>query len=653
MKTLFRHIIVLLVMAVAMLGARTAHADGHGPKAFKVRYRPCCPLAADFPLHLASAHLPVRLGNVLGLESLGHHSYTGRVASRESIGIIYTRRGGFIDVAHTRDYADLTAYLIDVLRPLVARGEGELRLDPGDGEIVLRIKAPAPIREELLDDTSIRLAQRIAFQTSVWIEISQHYGHASIRGAEEYFSSFTPEDIYSNLLGVYLGTAALQSALPYDEAMDVLLIETLRSLEAVPSAETRRVLRALDGRWWHAGTPWPDPSIPIVRSFDIGPHLMPTLPPADVAPLPAAPAALDVPEVDAAGARLSDLYRLEIFPDPRVLRGLEKTPFRVVRGDNLALVVDTVRRDIEAGNLTPRTLRRTFGLEVHSEPLAHYLVGLRLLDLKASGGVASPPSGPPKGLFDGSLVVLRGDTRGGDLSAVRFGVGHTAERGMITSFSVFRSEALYFCRDPDTRARRAPLIGLIGPCSPGEWLGLGGSIGEGFHDGRTGRTAVRPLSLHLVLDALGNGQSASYDGLRLLLRGGGAIEHVWTAAEGGTTIPRAAGSALFLARTPGRHFEATGAVGYRLGMVEPRDAAFESSLGLRWYVLLGGKRSAKSTDGIDPWGVGALGLEGAYSYWTRPAHSYADLTPPFASAVETGTWQLLATVTLGFSGLTY
>ena len=75
---------------------------------------------------------------------------------------------------------------------------------------------------------------------------------------------------------------------------------------------------------------------------------------------------------------------------------------------------------------------------------------------------------------------------------MRFDVNHTPERGLIGAFALFRSDAVYFCHDPETHALRAPLISLLGPCAAGEWLGLGGSIGEAFHDGRTGRTALRP-----------------------------------------------------------------------------------------------------------------------------------------------------------------
>ena len=37
--------------------------------------------------------------------------------------------------------------------------------------------------------------------------------------------------------------------------------------------------------------------------------------------------------------------------------------------------------------------------------------------------------------------------------------------------------------------------------------------------------------------------------MRLLLRGGGAVEHIWTEAEGGVTIPRTGGNAIMLLRT--------------------------------------------------------------------------------------------------------
>jgi hypothetical protein len=637
--------------SVGVLAPRAARADAVAPSQRPPRHRTCCALASNLPLHLGASHVPVAMGIVIAPASLGPHSYAGDGTTRETNGILYTRRGGFIDTGHTREYADLTARLIVQLGPLLARGEGALRLESRDGEVMVRVKSRVPPDE--LASTTARLAGRIAFQISVWVEITQHYGHTVMRGAEENFSAFTPEDLYSNLLGAHLGAAAAASELPYDRAMDALFVEALASLGATSAGETRRILDALDGRWWRSGTPWPAATIPILRSFDIGPRVGPVLAPADVA-APASPLTLDVPSEDDHGDALTDLYRLEIVPDlgaiPRFVRA---GSFPVVTGDDLPRLVATVRRAIAAGDDTSAPeLPSPYGDEHHG-PIPHYLVGLRLLDLKVAGGLAAPLDGAPKGVLGGSVVALRGDTRGGDFALLRFDASHTARRGLIAGLSLFRSDALFFCHDPETRRLRAPLLSLLGPCAGGEWFGLGGSVAEAFHDGRTGRTAIRPVATYGVLDVLGNGQSPSYDGLRLLLRGGGAVEHVWTQTEGGVTIPRAGGNAVVLARTPGRTFELHGGAGYRLDPTTPRDAAFESNLTLRWYFVLGGARAAPLADAVDPWGVGSLGLEGAYSFWTRPAHSFADTTAPFVSADRSGTWQLLVTTTLGFEGLTF
>jgi hypothetical protein len=363
---------------------------------------------------------------------------------------------------------------------------------------------------------------------------------------------------------------------------------------------------------------------------------------------------LEVPEVDARGEPLSELYRLEIVPNLIALARFPRTEARTtLTGDDLPRLVDLARQAIAAGDDGLPPMSGYEANDAHADPLAHYLVGLRLLDVKLQGGVAAEPGAPPKGVFGGSLIGIRGDTRGGDFSLVRFDLNHTAERGMIAGFSLLRSDAVYFCHDPETRKRHPPLLSLLGPCARGEWLGFGGSVAEAFHDGRTGRTAIRPVSAYAVVNVLGNGQSPSYDGLRFLLRGGGAVEHVWTSTEGGATFPRAGGNAVVLARTPDRNVEVQGGVGYRVDVTSPNDAAFESSLALRWYFLLGGNRTSARVDGVDPWGVGSLGLEGGYSFWTRPRHSFADVALPFASAERSGTWQLLLTATLGFEGLTF
>jgi len=267
------------------------------------------------------------------------------------------------------------------------------------------------------------------------------------------------------------------------------------------------------------------------------------------------------------------------------------------------------------------------------------------------------------GIEGGSLQLARGDTRGGDFGLMKFDVMHASGRGLTEGFTFLRSDALWFCHDPETHELRAPLVSLLGPCAPGEWLGIGASIGEAVHDGGTGRTALRPFSLAAVFNPLGNGQSASYDAVRLLLHVGGEVEHIWTEGDGGQTHPRTGASLSFLLRTPSRNIELRGSAGYRLDPTTPRDGVFESDLRLAYNFLLGGvsvPRAPGVAAGVEkvheplyPWGFASLGLEGSYSYWARPENAYPEITAPFVSTEYPHTWQLLVTGTLGIQRLTF
>lgn len=635
-----RRLVVALLALLALLVPRVAHADGGAPSQHKPRWRICCPFATQVPLHLGATHVPITIGLVASAERLGAHSYSGEGLIHESNGLVYTRRGGFIDTGHLRDYADLTAYLAMKLEPLVARGEGTFALPPLGGEIRVSVLAPA---RGAVPAASARLAQRIAYLVSIWAEILQYYGHSPSRGVDEIYSAFTPEDVYSNLLGTYVGAAAVASSLPYDDAVDAILQGHLKVLGALSSEETRAILERLDGVWWHRATAWPSPNLVIKRSFEIGPRVGPVLAPGAPA---ADPLTLEAP--------VSEIeHRFEIVPArAEIPRFADARAPAVITSEDVPVLVDGVRRS--ADGLDPAALDKSPD-DAHERggPLAHYLHGIRFVDIEGRGGFETNPSGGSLGAGGGSLVGVLGDTRGGDFAALRFDVNHTRERGVIAGFSLYRSDAVYFCHDAETKKLRAPLVSLLGPCAPGEWLGLGATIAEAFHDGRTGRTAIRPIGVYGVLNVLGNGQSPSYDGLRVLLRGGASFEHVWTEVERATSIPRTGGGVVIVTRTPKRWFEARGMATYRIDPSATHDVAFESRVGLRWYFLLGGRDAAGRADGIDPWGVGSLGLESGYSHFTRPLHAFPDGGLPLVATDRQGTWQLLLTATLGFEGLTF
>jgi hypothetical protein len=603
-------------------------------------------------IHLASAHVPVVIRGVISTRGVGRHSYSRDGELTENNGLVYTRRGGFIDTAHTRDNADDAAFLALKLRPLLARGQGRLDFGSKGGERSIRILRSVPLKD--LARTSDLLAIRITFDLSVWTELVQYYGLTKFRGAQEVYSAFTVDDLYSNLLGAQLGVAALESSVPYDRAMDIALATAFQNLGAVSQAETRRVLARLAGVWWSPDYAWPASELAIVRQYQAGPTVSPKLAPTGIIGSNGQPVVLDVPQTDASGAQLADFFELALKPKAQDLVRFPKEEQQepTLAEPDIPRLIDEVHRALDAD--TARTLSNKTPLTEAAvrSAVGHYLTGIRLLELSAAGGVHGSRA-KPSGVGGGGLQIVRGDTRGGDFGLMQMAVLHTPSRGLMADLSFFRAEALWFCHDPETNSLHAPLVSLLGPCAPGEWLGLGGSLGEAVHDGGTGRTVLRPISLAAVLNPLANGESPSYDKTRLLVHGGGEVEHVWSSDRGGRTLPRVATGLSFLLRTPAQHWELHGAVGYRLDPGIPKDAVFESDLSFGYNFLLGGTSVPGRYGRLDPWGLASIALDGCYSYWTRPENAYPEVVAPFVSTEHRQTWQLLLAAKLGFESLSF
>lgn len=286
--------------------------------------RPCC--AFGFDLHVRAAGVPVplyQIGNVLTLDTLGHHRYNdsalGAVKnlvglSEENNGLIYTHRGGFIDIAHVRDTADNTFYLFSRLYPKLGQS---WRLFYSEELGVRRIQfndftPPASMVERYT--LAAFLAGHLAFQLAQWHEIAQWYGFQSVPGFSEEISAFSPEDLYSNLLGARLAiNVILQGQADtvdhYNLAMDAAIQQALVGLGVVTREETEREFRAVDGDWWNSKRRVPDKFLVLRRNYSLSDVRLPT-------PVPFeddAPYQLLMPHT-VAGLRLSELGELQLWP---------------------------------------------------------------------------------------------------------------------------------------------------------------------------------------------------------------------------------------------------------------------------------------------------------------------------------------------------
>jgi len=269
----------------------------HPPRIIRV----CC----AFGTNLQLSYIPgAKLNPLTSVEILGNHHYLGDKQERN--GILYTRRGGFIDIGHLRDYIDWTAYLYNLAKKSQQDGALHIRLAFEAGEKSLIIKVPATEDEEDV----INLAGRIAYDLSIWHEITSWFGASAVPLVSEKFSSFSVEDAYSNLLGTKIAAKAILSDLPYEQAVTNIIQETLSDLEVVPTKEeTIQAFEAVRDVWWTRKIPLPNNKMMMYRNVGVYPTVSPMLVPGWESK-PKTPIQLTVPESTHDGIPLSEYYTL-------------------------------------------------------------------------------------------------------------------------------------------------------------------------------------------------------------------------------------------------------------------------------------------------------------------------------------------------------
>ncbi len=265
--------------------------------------RTCCAFGANLKVSIIPVY---RYTMLTSIELLGPHKYLGGYG--ENNGILYTRRGGFIDIGHLRDLIDWTAYLYNLEKKSQEKGEVFINLGFEAGEKSLDIRIPSSENEENL----ITLAGRIAYDISIWHEITSWFGASDVPLVSEKFSSFSIEDAYSNLLGINIATEAIKSELPYDQAVTEAIKKTLIDLEAVSSKEEScQAMDAVREIWWTRKKHLPNNKIMLRREVGAYSPLTPWLVPGWESKN-SLPLKLTVPETTPDGIPLSEFYSFTV-----------------------------------------------------------------------------------------------------------------------------------------------------------------------------------------------------------------------------------------------------------------------------------------------------------------------------------------------------
>jgi hypothetical protein len=179
-----------------------------------------------------------------------------------SRGIIYTRKAGFVDIAHIRNTIDLTYYahkrllaaLKDERPHLVLVGAEpsvyHLWVDYPDWWKTL----PPDQKDQLIEQLAGRMAQRMANLMMIWHEIITWYGYRPSLLIGEKWSAFSCDDMVSHVIGSEVGGRFLNLPVDqFEEAVSKALTQRLTELEALDPEQTRQAVKQVEGVWWDWG----------------------------------------------------------------------------------------------------------------------------------------------------------------------------------------------------------------------------------------------------------------------------------------------------------------------------------------------------------------------------------------------------------------
>jgi len=285
----------------------------------------------------------VSIDQVISINDLGEHHYMGNKS--EGTGTIYTNKGGFIDIAHLRDQVDWTRYLYTTI--LNSRGKGEviLPLRNEAGRKTLYLNVPA----QFDSSDCILLAGKITYDFSLWHEISTWFGASAIPLIPEKFSSFSVEDVYSNLLGVHVGMKTLHSKLPFNAAATKIIVSTLDSLDVVKTAkETYDAYDAVHNIWYTNKKRIPRGTVTLKRDPDVLITSRPWIIP-DQTTYSGDPIILEVPLLTTDGELLTDFYQFTIdlnyrFPVEEIFPSYQTS---LIDQDDFGVLLNKITNDLQ------------------------------------------------------------------------------------------------------------------------------------------------------------------------------------------------------------------------------------------------------------------------------------------------------------------
>lgn len=191
-------------------------------------------------------------------DNLGKHSY--HFSPFEKNGIVYTCKAGHLDITHIRWAADHTKYLVKRTREtLMKKGVGftfVFALEASRHKAKFRYPEnwddlSREEKKRIANEISLQIGPYLAFNATLWHEIITWFDVHFIGFEPEFNSSFSWEDVYSNLLGTKLAVEALKDTNhKYDEAMALVIDRELKRLGVRSKRTAINASEKMRGKWF-------------------------------------------------------------------------------------------------------------------------------------------------------------------------------------------------------------------------------------------------------------------------------------------------------------------------------------------------------------------------------------------------------------------
>jgi hypothetical protein len=179
----------------------------------------------------------------------------------EGTGMLYTLRGGHIDLAHVRGPADQTKKAYDRAYSCIVNGRKSFTVKPAWERITNKVefeyppnwdKTPKSQREKIAHEIALKVAPVVGYNSSLYHEMLTWKGAKFFLVEPEFKSSFSWEDIYSNAVGTWVATDALAKTrgANFNATFTRLLNDELERLEVVSKAKAQAITKSVEGTWY-------------------------------------------------------------------------------------------------------------------------------------------------------------------------------------------------------------------------------------------------------------------------------------------------------------------------------------------------------------------------------------------------------------------